>query len=100
LENDIINAQEVVIMIGRKTNLYKVVAVYNTRFGDAASAKSAHAKIKRDSKAILTPVKKYSNGYGFVAKFMFVTPSASVKNQAVSGAKKAGAKVKVSTVKM
>ena len=80
--------------------VYKVIAVYNTRFSNLAGAKSAHAKIKRNQKAVLTPVKKYSNGYGFVAKFMFVTPSSTVKNQAVSGAKKAGANVKVSTIKV
>jgi hypothetical protein len=95
-----------IIMVTRKTNvkksakriLYKVIAVYNARFGNAAGAKSAYATVKKNPKAIVTPVKKYSNGYGFVAKFVFVTPSASVKNQAVSGAKKSGAKVKVSTV--
>jgi len=95
-------------VVTRKTNtkksakgiVYKVTAVYNARFSNAAGAKSAHATVKKNPKAILTPIKKYGNGYGFIAKFVFVTPSASVKNQAVSGATKSGAKVKVSTVRV
>jgi hypothetical protein len=88
----------------RKTNkklIYKVIATYNARFGSAADARASRMKTKQNPKAIVSSLKKFSGGsYGFTVKFTFVTPSSDTKNQAVTSAKKVGAKVTVSTVRV
>lgn len=79
---------------------YKVTASYDSKFSTASAAKSAQGKMKSNPKADVGPVKKVGNGYKFNVKFMFVTPNAQVKNQAVAGAKKAGARVSISKIRM
>lgn len=79
--------------------IYKVTAAYTGKFKTSEAAKSAFSKMKANPRAKVTPVKKTANGYGFIVKFMFITPSAKVKDHAVNAAKARGARVSVSSRK-
>lgn len=79
--------------------VYKVTAAYTGKFATAQAAKAAIAQLKASGKAQISPAKKVSGGYSFIVKLVFVTPSATVRNQAVKDAKARGARVTVSTLR-
>lgn len=80
--------------------VYKVTASYTGKFETLQAAKDAVMKVKRSGKAQVSPIKKVGKGYSFSVKFAFITPSASVRDQAIKDAKARGARVTVSTVRV
>ncbi|AKB40874.1 hypothetical protein [Methanosarcina mazei] len=83
-----------------KKAVYKVTASYTGKFETSSAAKAAAMKVKQSGKAQVSPIKKVGKMYGFSVKFAFITPSASVRDQAIKVAKARGAKVTVSTVRV
>lgn len=84
----------------KKSSVYKVVASYTGLFEKAGDAKSAQEKLKNNAGMHVTPVRKTSKGYSFVARILFMTPSINERDQAVKSAKAQGARVSVSTVRV
>jgi hypothetical protein len=80
-----------------KSSVYKVVASYTGTFERARDAKAAQEKLKNNAGTQVTPVRKTSKGYSFVAKISFITSNKNERDQAVKIAKAQGARVSVST---
>lgn len=80
--------------------VYRVAANFTGRFKTATAAKTAFQKLRENPKAQVSPVKKSGSGYTVGVKYIFVTPSVKIRDQAIKGAKAKGAKVTVSARKV
>jgi hypothetical protein len=68
----------------KKQTLHKVTATYSPVMPTLSKAKELQAKIRQNPKAQISPIKKTAKGYGFSFKLVFVTPKATIRDQAVA----------------
>lgn len=81
-------------------NIYRITASFTGRFKTAKAANVAFQKLRVNPKAQVSPVKKSGNSYTVGVKYVFVTPSAKIRDGAVKGAKAKGARVTVNVKKV
>lgn len=80
--------------------VYKITASFAGKFKSAEAAKVAFRKLSSNPKALVSPVKKSGNSYTVTVKYVFMTPSAKIRDHAIKGAKAKGARVSVSAKKV
>lgn len=79
--------------------VYVISATFSGKFKTVKAANAAAQKLKANSRAVVR-TKKLASGYSVSVSYKFITPSASVRDKALTGARAKGAKVSVVTKKV